>query len=413
MEPISHLLNTSISGIAILGGVAAAAWRAVSSLPQRAWSWFLNSQTSTVQIVSEDKLFEALRLWMADLPSVQHSRRLLAVSGSSRASAGLEPCGSPPNEKAPEPSVRLVFAPGSHWFVHNGTIVWIDYSRDEAKAGQSAWRETVTLRVLTRKRERLARIIDEIQATIKTDNERRIYISMSQTDWWNNLYSTKGRASESVILPNRMWEDIYEDAIAFYDREAWYHGVGIPWRRGYVFGGVPGSGKSSAALALATALGVDLHILNLGDTTLTDASLAQLFARASARSLILVEDIDTAFDGRDSSSPSKLTFGGLLNALDSAYASEGRIVIMTTNHLAKLDPALIRPGRADRHFEFRYADDTQIRRLADRLGVKDIPSFAAQVTMAQVQEALVQLVPYLSGQCVAEQVVSVPVNLRV
>jgi chaperone BCS1 len=43
----------------------------------------------------------------------------------------------------------------------------------------------------------------------------------------------------------------------------------------------------------------------------------------------------------------RVTFSGLLNALDGVASSEGRIVFMTTNYLERLDPALIRPGRVD------------------------------------------------------------------
>lgn len=44
---------------------------------------------------------------------------------------------------------------------------------------------------------------------------------------------------------------------------------------------------------------------------------------------------------------STLTFSGLLNALDGVAASEERMIFMTTNHLERLDKALIRPGRVD------------------------------------------------------------------
>jgi mitochondrial chaperone BCS1 len=44
-----------------------------------------------------------------------------------------------------------------------------------------------------------------------------------------------------------------------------------------------------------------------------------------------------------------ISFSGLLNALDGVRSQEGRIVFMTTNHKEKLDPALLRPGRADVH----------------------------------------------------------------
>ena len=54
------------------------------------------------------------------------------------------------------------------------------------------------------------------------------------------------------------------------------------------------------------------------------------------------------------------SFGGLLNALDGVTAQEGRMVFFTTNHYERLDEALIRPGRMDRHFEFKSGDNDAI-----------------------------------------------------
>jgi chaperone BCS1 len=42
-----------------------------------------------------------------------------------------------------------------------------------------------------------------------------------------------------------------------------------------------------------------------------------------------------------------ITFSGLLNALDGVAAQEGKVLVMTTNHVERLDPALVRPGRID------------------------------------------------------------------
>jgi chaperone BCS1 len=58
-----------------------------------------------------------------------------------------------------------------------------------------------------------------------------------------------------------------------------------------------------------------------------------------------------------------VTFSGLLNALDGVRSQEGRILMMTTNHREKLDPALLRPGRADVHVELNYASVKQMKGL--------------------------------------------------
>ena len=58
-----------------------------------------------------------------------------------------------------------------------------------------------------------------------------------------------------------------------------------------------------------------------------------------------------------------LSFSGFLNALDGVRSQEGQIVFMTTNHKERLDPALLRPGRADVHVKLDLASETQIRGL--------------------------------------------------
>ena len=105
-----------------------------------------------------------------------------------------------------------------------------------------------------------------------------------------------------------------------------------------------------------------MHIsyLSLAGGELDDDSLNTLLNSTEVNSIILLEDIDAIFQGREAvnkkdnngrhrgrSGPS---FSGLLNALDGVRSQEGRILIMTTNHKEKLDPALLRPGRADRLF---------------------------------------------------------------
>lgn len=84
--------------------------------------------------------------------------------------------------------------------------------------------------------------------------------------------------------------------------------------------------------------------------------------QAPRHSLLVFEDIDAIF-GRDREkllADSVLTFSGLLNALDGVGKADGQIFVMTTNHRDRLNPALIRNGRADLHVEFSYASDSQI-----------------------------------------------------
>lgn len=85
---------------------------------------------------------------------------------------------------------------------------------------------------------------------------------------------------------------------------------------------------------------------------------------AQPRCIMLLEDVDAAFTQRKAGKVSKkLTFSGLLNALDGVAAQEGRLLFLTTNHPDRLSKALIRPGRVDFTLKFRYASVAQIRAL--------------------------------------------------
>merc|ERR1711948_255077 len=116
---------------------------------------------------------------------------------------------------------------------------------------------------------------------------------------------------------------------------------------------------------------------------LTDESLRAAVNQAPRRSLLIFEDVDAIF-GKNREKlivDSPLTFSGLLNALDGVGKADGQIFILTTNHRDRLNPALIRNGRADVHIEFTQATDEQISGMFNRF----YPFSTAQVTEEFVQ----------------------------
>ena len=123
--------------------------------------------------------------------------------------------------------------------------------------------------------------------------------------------------------------------------------------------------------------------------SLSDASLNVRLHETPERSIILLEDVDAIFVERETAS-SRMQLGvtfrcvprrgrgdgcvhassllvatcsGLLNALDGVASQENRLLFMTTNHIERLDAALIRPGRCDVHVKFDYASPAQMRGL--------------------------------------------------
>jgi len=94
---------------------------------------------------------------------------------------------------------------------------------------------------------------------------------------------------------------------------------------------------------------LNLCYLNLSSGDVDDDTFNRILVDAPSKSILLLEDIDAIFSQREKGmfASRKLTFSGFLNALDGVRSQEGQILFMTTNHMEKLDAALLRPGRTD------------------------------------------------------------------
>ncbi len=116
-------------------------------------------------------------------------------------------------------------------------------------------------------------------------------------------------------------------------------------------------------------------MIDVSSNGLDDKQFAQLLREAPDGCIIVLEDVDAMFqsekgkdsgrsnDKRNMQKGSKLTFSGLLNAIDGVASQEGCILIMTTNHPEKLDPAFVRPGRVDVMMEIRNASQEQLKKM--------------------------------------------------
>ena len=182
---------------------------------------------------------------------------------------------------------------------------------------------------------------------------------------WESLVEVPPRRLSSVVLSDGVAEDIFSDLSRFLGQEKEYGLKGLPWHRGYLLHGCPGSGKTSLVRAIATELNLDLYVLSLS-VVRDDAILGQLLANIQPRSALLLEDIDTASAARDRDAKDQgVTTSGLLNVLDGLLTPHGMVTFMTTNRRSSLDDALVRPGRADREFHLSYLVDEQLGRMVE------------------------------------------------
>lgn len=172
---------------------------------------------------------------------------------------------------------------------------------------------------------------------------------------------------------------IMADLRDFADGTAFYERTGRAWKRGYLLYGPPGTGKSSMIAAMANFLGYDVYDLELTEVG-SNAELRKLLMKTTSKSIIVIEDIDCSVDltNRAAAPPApklrpsidgtidqdasaamagrSITLSGLLNFTDGLWSCCGseRIFVFTTNHIEKLDPALLRSGRMDMHIFMSY-----------------------------------------------------------
>lgn len=285
---------------------------------------------------------------------------------------------------------------------------------------------------------------------------------------WNHGRDTDkkppGRSIDSVILaPRRIYTSsgdskevdqaraLLEDAREFLGAERWYADRGIPYRRGYLLHGMPGGGKSSLVMAVASELKLPIYLLTLSSDQMCDDALLQLMqTMTTTPSILLLEDVDAAHtavavrevgdgaeeqekqqtveagaagdqsvatgmvlsitehlmeqsrfeskqrarereqereEGRDKKGGGHLTLSGLLNALDGPTATMGRLLFMTTNHKSLIDSALLRAGRIDYELAFGPVTETQCARLFSRFYC-DYSSAASESDTAKSAVAL-------------------------
>jgi len=224
-----------------------------------------------------------------------------------------------------------------------------------------------------------------------SEEKSSIYTSSGNRGWCY-VGRVPNRSISSVIGPEV--NDVATDLREFLDSRNWYEDRGIPYKRGYLLYGPPGNGKTSLCKALASEMGLDLCILNLAD--LTDDNASEMMAnlpdigRQNSPKLLVAEDIDSFVDGRKVKKKT-LSFSTLLNMFDGVASQEGTVLILTTNLIESLDPALIRPGRIDLRVEVKNPEPQGIQQYIELFYGKPVDHIEfSGVSMSQVQECCIQ-----------------------
>ncbi|KMT10440.1 hypothetical protein BVRB_5g115660 [Beta vulgaris subsp. vulgaris] len=244
------------------------------------------------------------------------------------------------------------------------------------------------------------------------NRQRKLYTNVGKSRYslfgnimWSHIPFEHPATFDTLAMDSDKKKEIMDDLENFSKSKDFYARIGKAWKRGYLLYGPPGTGKSTMIAAMANLLKYDVFDLEL--TAVKDnTELRKLLIDTTSKSIIVIEDIDCSLEltgqrkknkkkgeaemdykelendgdqkkvdnakvaaennGNVGNGSSAVTLSGLLNFIDGIWSSCGgeRIIVFTTNYVEKLDPALIRRGRMDKHIEMSYCSFEGFKVLA-------------------------------------------------
>jgi mitochondrial chaperone BCS1 len=238
---------------------------------------------------------------------------------------------------------------GGGWGLYRGVL--FKYAKTKS-AQQLTHFETITISFLTRDRS----VVERFMRDCKPEEHRNsIHISMYGAGGSDGGMRRRKRGLETVFVDKAIKERLVSRLNWFLGAEEWHAARGIPWKLGIVLHGLPGTGKTSLIHALASDFGFNIKYIK------SLHGLGAAFKTGTKNDLFVIEDIDTIASGlsRDGTRESAIDNGALrgsplheiLNSMDGMQTPDGLKFIVTTNHLDRLDPAIVRPGRIDEVIE--------------------------------------------------------------
>ncbi|RZC71154.1 hypothetical protein C5167_034358 [Papaver somniferum] len=260
--------------------------------------------------------------------------------------------------------------------------------------------------------EYLPHVVKEAEVIKFKNRERNLFTNRSVDDHgrlWSSVPFNHPSTFDTIAISPVLKAEIKGDLEKFISRRDYYTRVGRAWKRGYLLYGPPGTGKTSLIASIANFLEFDIYDLELSSVS-DNSQLRKLLISTTNKSVIVVEDIDCSVDLSDRkkkdmntdddelklnvkkdkkgsylSMGNSVSLSGVLNFIDGLWSSCGgeRLIIFTTNHKEKLDAALLRPGRMDKHINLSFCDYYSFRILA-----RNYLLVEEHETMKQVEELL-------------------------
>lgn len=383
----------------VLSGLAATLMVAAKKVPKDVFFWLKRKMVSSVTVDSTCEAYHLLNEWIEAQDFAKKSRSLMLESIKSESRA-ITSSAEDKFMSGRLSSWRISVAQGTYLFWHRKTLFF--YTKSTSREGNDKKPlHQSTLVGFTRNREKVMEVLDFCH-NLLTDDHGLISI-YSYSFYWQLVDRRRSRSLDTIFLRDGQIERILKDIDWWKSSEEWYLERGIPYRRGYLFEGPPGTGKTSTILGLATHYKRPVYLLSLSSIS-SDTSLMDAIRSTPKDAFVVLEDVDCAkattarkekkiakssdeveisapADEEDADDSKGVTLAGLLNALDGITTPEQRLYFMTTNYPENLDSALIRPGRVDMREHIGLLGAREQERMAHRF-YRDQPFAGLPVEIA-------------------------------
>ncbi|KAI0472162.1 P-loop containing nucleoside triphosphate hydrolase protein [Xylariaceae sp. FL0804] len=275
---------------------------------------------STIHISSTDDIYLHLMKWLAGQPKMVNSRSLTAETASKTAwededasNVGRDRSGRYLNFSNQEARAPPQYFPavGTHTFWWERHYFLLHRKKesvfDDGASGVPTFKdkEDLVISCLGRSPRPIKQLLAHAKTEYHSDHRARTIVKRPAPQGlrrygsrynWQQVANRPVRDMSTVVLDRHQKLQVLADINEYLHPETprWYANRGIPLRRGYLFHGPPGTGKTSLSFALAGVFGLDIHVISLLEPTLTEEDLGSLFNSLPRRCVVLLEDIDTA-----------------------------------------------------------------------------------------------------------------------
>ncbi len=217
---------------------------------------------------------------------------------------------------------------------------------------------------------------DSLAALLDQAQRHNVYkgrtLSLEPVSAWRETFTIRFHAlrptaREQIVLPEELLRVVERNVLGMLRHAEALRSAGRSLRRGLLFHGPPGTGKTMVVRYLAEAC-TNHTVILLSGTQQGMIRQACQVARLLAPSIVVMEDVDLVAEDRERNR-SPVALHDLLNEMDGLTEREEVTFLLTTNRPEVLESALsARPGRIDQAVEFPMPDEDGRRRLFEVYG---------------------------------------------